>query len=196
MYSWQNSGWQSKLEPLTKVLYDYTKAGTEMQRVFQVLRWMRNTVHNEALDLMRDNGSYVVTMPGEIQDEVRGFLREGYPGWSTDEMGIRMLPPTGATATKWLPGVGRYSVTVRRTGAPVPEDPFEGMAVLDVRRFLNRIFPATVGALNEIMKFTPLDKVPGYAVHLENPSRVNLPWNFSDTTGHRLRMLYGVTELA
>ena len=46
------------------------------------------------------------------------------------------------------------------------------------------------------MQLTPLTQVPGYTPALEQPSRVNLPWTFSDTTGHRLRILYGITELA
>ncbi|MBP2325340.1 hypothetical protein JOF56_005725 [Kibdelosporangium banguiense] len=97
---------------------------------------------------------------------------------------------------KWLPGTGRYSVTVRRTGAPKPADPLAGQLVLDVRRFINKLFPAALTALNDIMQLTPLNRVPGYTATLENPSRVNLPWTHSDTTGHRLRILYGITELA
>ena len=95
-----------------------------------------------------------------------------------------------------LPGTGRYSVTVRRMGAPKPADPLAGQLVLDVRRFVNKLFPAVLTALDNIMRLTPLKQVPGYIAALEKPSRVNLPWKFSDSTGHRLRMLYGITELA
>jgi hypothetical protein len=38
--------------------------------------------------------------------------------------------------------------------------------------------------------------MPGYTAVLGKPSRVNLPWQLSDTTGHCLRMLYGITDLA
>jgi hypothetical protein len=38
--------------------------------------------------------------------------------------------------------------------------------------------------------------MPGYTAVLGKPSRINLPWQFSDTTGHRLRVLYGITDLA
>lgn len=34
--------WQSCLEGPAKELHDYTRAGTEMQRLFKVLRLMRN----------------------------------------------------------------------------------------------------------------------------------------------------------
>lgn len=188
--------WQSRLQSPAKALYDYTKSGSEMQRTFQVLRSLRNSVHNAALDIMRDEHAYMVTLPANTQQELRTFLREGHPGWTADTLGIRIQPPTGATAAKWLPGTGRYSVTVRRTGAPKPADPLAGQLVLDVRRFINKLFPSAVTALNDIMQLTPLKVVPGYTAALETPSRVNLPWQYSDTTGHRLRMIYGITELA
>lgn len=196
--AWQRlkSGeWQSKLQTHAKVLYDNTKDGSEMQRTFEVLRWLRNSVHNEALDLIRDDGAYMVTVPTDTQSKLRTFLRERYHGWTADTLGIRTQPPTGATAAKWLPGTGRYRVTVRRMGAPKPADPLAGQLVVDVRRFINKLFPAILTALNEIMQLTPLKHVPGYTATLESPSRVNLPWKFSDTTGHRLRMRYGITEL-
>jgi len=197
---WQNTsrrnrGWQTRLEPLAPELYDYTKAGTEMQRAFEVLRWLRNSVHNEALDLTTDDKEFYVTVETHTQDRLREFLREGHTGWSTTEMGIRVQPPGGATAGKWLPGTGRYSVTARRSGAPKPADPLEGILVLQVRKLINRIFPACLTALNEIMRLTPLTNVPGYHVALDDPPRVNLPWQFSDTTGHRLRYLYGLTDV-
>ncbi len=188
--------WQSRLQTPAKALYDHTKEGSETQRTFQVLRWLRNSVHNEALSLSRDDGLYVVTVPADTQSELRAFLRQSNPGWTADTLGIRAQPPIGATAAKWLTGTGRYSVTVHRAGAPKPADPLVGRLVLDVRRFINRLFPATLTALNDIMQLTPLEKVPGRTPALEKPSRVNLPWRFSDTTGHRLRMLYGITELA
>lgn len=196
---WQklkSDGWQSKLQDHAQELCDYTKGGSEMQRTFQVLRWLRNSIHNEALDLMRDDGAYVVIVPADTQSELRSFLRKEHHGWTADTLGIRAQPPTGATAAKWLPGTGRYSVTVRRAGASKPTDPFAGQLVLDIRRFINKLFPAALTALNDIMQLTPLQHVPGYTAALEKPSRVNLPWNFSDTTGHRLRILYGITELA
>jgi hypothetical protein len=197
--SWQklkSGDWQSKLQTHAKALYDHTKNGSEMQRTFQVLRWLRNSVHNEALDLMRDDGAYAVTVSTDTQSNLRSFLREGHHGWTADTLGVRAQPPTGATAAKWLPGTGRYSITVRRTGAPKPADPLAGQLVVDVRRFINKLFPATLTALNDIMQLTPLMQVPGYTAALEKPSRVNLPWQFSDTTGHRLRMLYGITDMA
>ncbi len=188
--------WQSGLLTSATALYDYTKDGGEMQRTFRVLRLLRNSVHNEALDLMRDDRAYLVTMPTSAQEKLRAFLREDHPGWTVDTLGVRVQPPAGATAAKWLPGTGRSSVTVRRAGAPKPTDPFAGQVVLDVRRFINKLFPAALAAIPNIMQLTPLTQVPGYTPALEQPSRVNLPWTFSDTTGHRLRILYGITELA
>jgi hypothetical protein len=64
-----------------------------------------------------------------------------------------------------------------------------------VPRLVNKPFPARLSNLNAIMRLTPLAQLPGYRTALDNPSRVNLPWRFSDTTGHRLRMLYSITEL-
>lgn len=193
---WQDQGWQSRLEGPASALHDYTKAGSEMQRTFEVLRLLRNSVHNEALDLIRDNGVYLVTLSDDLQDKLRRFLRSGYPGWTADILGIRVLPPGGATAAKWLAGTGRYSVTVRRAGAPKPTDPLMGQLTLDVRQFINKLFPAALTALNDIMRLTSLGTVPGYTPKLEAPSRVNLTWEYSDTTGHRLRLLYGLTEMA
>jgi hypothetical protein len=196
---WQKTksqGWQHKLKtPAAEALFNYTKHDSEMQRTSQVLRWLRNSVHNEALDLIRDDGAYMVKIPADTQGELRSFLQAGHLGWSADALGVRVQPPTGATATKWLSGTGHHSVTVRRAGAPKPADPLAGRLVLDVRRFVNKVFPATLAALDDIMQLTPLEKVPGYSIALEQPSRSNLPWWFSDTTGHRLRMLYGITEL-
>jgi hypothetical protein len=189
-------GWQARLQTRASALYDYTADGTEMQRAFEVLRWLRNSVHNEALDIMRDDRVFVVTLPADAQEVLRAFLRKGHAGWTIDTLGVRVQPPAGATAGKWLPGTGRYNVTLRRAGAPKPADPLEGQLVLDVRRFINKLFPAALTALNGIMLRTPLEQVPGYTEDLEKPSRVNLPWEFSDTTGHRLRMIYGITELA
>ena len=70
-------------------------------------------------------------------------------------LGIRAQPPTGATAAKWLPGTGRYSVTVRRAGAPKLTAPLAGQLILDIRHFINKLFPATLTALNDIMQLTP-----------------------------------------
>lgn len=202
---WQNTtvskdgkkdGWQTKLQASAKALYGYTEADSEMQRMFKLLRWLRNSVHNEGLGVMRDERVFVATLPADVQRCLKAFLEEGHSGWTVDSLGVRVQPPGGVTAAKWLPGTGRYSVTLRRAGAPRPEDPLEGQLVLDVRRFINKVFPAALTALNGIMQRTPLKRVPGYTQALEEPTRVNLPWEFSDTTGHRLRMIYGITELA
>jgi hypothetical protein len=192
----QNRGWQPNLEPVARDLFDHTKVGTEMQHAFRVLRDLRNSVHNEALDLTRADGTFYLTTETQTQGKLRDFLREGHPGWTTTTLGVKVQPPGGVTQGKWLPGVGRYSVTVRRTGAPRPADPLDGKLVLDVRRLVNKLFPACLTALDTIMKHLPLTTVPGYNANVHNPSRVNLPWQLSDTTGHRLRMLYGITELA
>jgi hypothetical protein len=53
-----------------------------------------------------------------------------------------------------------------------------------------------LSALDRIMLLTPLTPVPGYYHGLDKPARANHPWQFSDTTGYRLRLLYGLTELA
>jgi hypothetical protein len=185
---WQDGQWQSRLQTVAADLHDYTKPGREMQRTFQVLRWLRNSVHNEALDLTVDDGVHLIALPASIQNDLKDFLREGHPGWTASSLGLRAQPPGGATAAKWLPGTGRYSVTVRRTGAPLPLDPLDGQLVLDVRPFINKIFPATLTTLNRIMQLTPLTGVPGYCTAMEQPPRVHLPWRFSDTTGHRLSM--------
>lgn len=187
--------WQTRLEPLAKDLYEYTKDSSEMQRTFQVLRWLRNSVHNEALDLTSDDGAYYLTTATETQDKLRNFLRAGHHGWTTATLGAKVQPAGGATQGQWLPGTGRHSVTVRRTGAPRPADSLDGTLVIDVRALVDKLFPACLSDLNAIMRLTPLTRVPGYRPTLDNPSRVNLPWRFSDTTGHRLRMLYGITEL-
>lgn len=187
--------WQSCLEGPAKELHDYTRDGTEMQRLFKVLRLMRNSVHNDALGLRRDDGSYLVTIPCDTQENLRALLREGHAGWDRESSGIRVRPPGGVTASKWLPGTGRYSVTIRRTGAPPPADPLEGELVIDVQAFIGKVFPACLAALNQIMYLVPLGQVPGYTPVLDDPPRTGLPWRYSDTTGHRLRMLYGITEL-
>jgi hypothetical protein len=146
--------------------------------------------------MTRDDGAFYLTTETQTQDRLRDFLREGHPGWTTTTLGIKVLPPGGVTQGKWLPGVGRYSVTVRRAGAPRPTDPLDGTLVLDVRRLVDKLFPASLSALNTIMMHLPLTNVPDYNANVDNLSRVNLPWQFSETTGHRLRMLYGITELA
>lgn len=196
---WQYAGkgkWQSRLADPAKELHDYTRAETVMQQLFQVLRWLRNSVHYDALGLTHDEGTYLVTIPRDTEESIRALLRKGHPGWNKDTPGIRALPRGGATASRWLPGTGRRSVTVRRKGSPAPADPLAGQLAIDVRLFIGKIFPASLTALNEIMRLVPLGQIPGYTTALDNPPRVNLPWSFSDTTGHRLRMLYGITELA
>lgn len=124
-----------------------------MQRAFQILRWLRNSVHNEALDLTREKQRFYV---------LHGFLREAHAGWAAADLGIRIQPPGGATAAKWLPGTCRYSVTVRRTGAPRPADPLEGMLIFEVRQLVNKLFSACLSALDQIMLITPLTGAPGY----------------------------------
>jgi hypothetical protein len=194
-YSWQKKEWQRKLEVPAKELHDYTASGKEMHRTSEVLRWLRNSVHNEALGLTHDEGAYLVTMSTNTQHQLRTFIQKGHPGWGVGALGVRAISPTGATAAKWLPGTGRRTVTVGRTGATKAADPLDGRLTFDVRRFVNKLFPACLTAVNEIMRLVPLNAVPGYTSDLDKPSRVNLPWKFSDTTGHRLRMLYGITEL-
>lgn len=195
---WQNTqagGWQSRLEPVAKALFDQTKRETEVQHTFEVLRALRNSVHNEALDLTRADGSFYITIEPKTQDKLRGFLRKRHPGWTTANLGVKVLPSGGVTQGAWLPGVGRHSVTVRRTGASRPADPLDGTLVLDARSVVNKLFPASLIALNTIMKHLPLGNLPGHNANVENPTEANLPWQFSGTTAHRLRMLYGVTEL-
>lgn len=194
-YTDPRNGWQSRLQSPAPKLHDYTRSGTEMQRWFEVLRWMRNSVHYDALGLAHDDRAYLVTIPGDTQEKLRELLREGLAGWDRESLGICVRPPGGVTASQWLPGTGRASVTVRRTGAPLPADPLEGEVAIDVRAFIGKIFPACLTALNEIMLLTPLGQTPGYTQVLDDPPRVNLSWRYSDTSGHRLRMLYGITEL-
>lgn len=193
---WQTS-WQKKLEiPATK-LYTFTKDGSDMHKMFRVLRWLRNTVHYEALGLRHDSssGGYVVTMPDDAQREFRDILRAGSSGWDADALHIRIRSRSGATASKWLPGTGRYTVHVTRSSAPRDTDSLAGELAIDVRGFLNRVFPAVLEALNEIMTRTPLTKIPAYTPDLEAPVRTNLPWQFSDTTAHRLRLIFGVPQI-
>ncbi|MFI7026831.1 hypothetical protein ACIBMZ_29360 [Micromonospora sp. NPDC049900] len=195
---WQKTGnkeWQKKLEPVAKDLYDYTAPGTEMQHVFQVLRWLRNSVHNEALNLTRDNRQFYVTLDAHTQDALREFLHARHTRWTVADLGIRVQPPGGATAGKWLEGTGRASYTVRNANAPKLADPLDGQLVVDVRDFVNRVFPASLQCLDQIMRLTPMSRAPGCSAALDNPSRANLPWHYSDTTGHRLRFLYGITEI-
>jgi hypothetical protein len=195
---WQytaNGRWQSRLEAPARNLHAYTRAGKGMQQVFEVLRWLRNSVHHDALSLTRYNGAYLVTAPGDTQERMRELLRQDREGWHREALGIRVFPLTGVTAAKWLPGTGRYSVTVRRTAEPATTDPLAGQLAIDIRVFLGKIFPACLAALNEVMRLVPLGQISGYTTVLDDPPRVNLPWNYSDTTGHRLRMLYGITEL-
>lgn len=191
---WQYERWQSSLEPVAKSLFDQTKPGTEMQHTFQVLRDLRNSVHNEALDLIRVDGRLYVTVEPTTQDKLRGFLREGHPGWTTATLGVKVQPPCGVIQSKRLSGDGRVSITVRAP-APQPTDPLDGRLVLDVRQLVNKLFPASLSALNTIMKHMPLTNLPRHNTNADNPSRGNRHWRFSDTTAHRLRMLYGITEL-
>jgi hypothetical protein len=189
---WQKPQWHKKLRVQAAKVYAHTNTGTEMDTVFKVLRWLRNTVHHEALDLLRDSGTFLVTLPSDAQDNLRSLLLSGIPGWDQDSLGVRVQQRTGVTASKWLRGVGRYSVHVNRVGAPKNPDPLSGVLTIDARAFTNKIFPAALSVLNNIMSLTPLTAVAGYTKAIDNPSRVNLPWQFSDTTAHRLRLLYGL----
>ncbi|SDT11073.1 hypothetical protein [Actinoplanes derwentensis] len=109
----QNGEWQSSLEPVAKDLFDHTKPGSEMQHAFRVLRDLRNSVHNEAINLTRADGTFYLTTEPTTQGRLRSFLRESHPGWTTTTLGIKVQPPGGATQGRWVPGVGRYTVTVR-----------------------------------------------------------------------------------
>ena len=111
----------------------------------------------------------VLKRPSCFAKTVRGSDREA--------LGVRALPLTGVTAAKWLPGTGRYSVTVRRTADPGPIDPLAGQLAIDIRVFLGKIFPVCLAALNEIMRLVPLGRVPGYTTVLDDPPRVNLHWS-------------------
>lgn len=44
-----------------------------------------------------------------------------------------------------------------KADAPKPTDPLAGQLVVDVRRFINKLFPAALTALNDIMQLTPLE---------------------------------------
>jgi hypothetical protein len=48
--------------------------------------------------------------------------------------------PGPAAGDAARPGIGRYSVTIRRTGAPRPADLLGGTLVLDVRQLVNKLF--------------------------------------------------------
>lgn len=49
-----------------------------MQRLFEVLRLMRNSVHYDALGLVQDDGAYLVTFPRDAQESVRALLRASH----------------------------------------------------------------------------------------------------------------------
>src|SRR5260370_38267303 len=118
-----------------------------MQRTFRVLRLLRNSVHNEALDLMRDDRAYLVTMPTSAQEKLRAFLREDHPGWTVDTLGVRVQPPAGATAAKWLRGTGRPSVPIRPAAGPTPPAPSARHAVLAAPPSSTKPFPAALHAI-------------------------------------------------
>jgi hypothetical protein len=96
-------GWQAKLEPIAADLYEYTRDATPMQWAFQVLRWLRNSVHNEALNLTRDDRKFHVALETETQERLRGFLREANAGWG------RQI---------WGSGFSRSAAPRRRNGCP------------------------------------------------------------------------------
>lgn len=187
-YGWQKSSWRQGLETAAPELYAFTSPESDMQTMFKVVRWLRNTVHYEALDLTRDSqNGYLVTIPDDAQDRLREIVRSSSNNWNTKSLSIHVRERSGATASKWLPGVGRYTVHVTREGAPKDPDPLAGQLMIDIRGFLNKIVPSALESLNEIMARTPLRTIPGYTPGMESPARVNLPWQFSDTTAHRLR---------
>lgn len=154
---WQRSKWRKRLEVPARALHAHVDTGTEMDAVFKVLRWLRNTVHHEALDLTHDSGTFLVTLPSDAQDKLRDLFRSGVPGWDHGSLGVHVQPKAGVTTSKWLPGVGRYSVYVRRVGAPKNPDPMSGVLAIDGRAFTNKVFPAALSALNYIMSLTPVD---------------------------------------
>ena len=41
---------------------------------------------------------------------------------------------------------------------------------IDVRTFTGKVFPASLAALNEIRRLTPLEQVPAYSPALDMPS--------------------------
>src|SRR5262249_2967340 len=91
---------------------------------------------------------------------------------------------------------GRRSVTVRRASAPPAADPLDGELAIRRAGLHGQGRSRMPRRAQRDHAAGPLGQVPGYSPALDPPSRVNLPWNFSGTTGHRLRMLYGITELA
>jgi hypothetical protein len=167
---WQKGAWHAKLKTPAVALHDHTDTTADMATVFGILRWLRNTVHDEALDLIVESGRYLVTMPDGTEARLRELCRSGAMGWDQRSLGIHPLPVPGAVSSKWLPGVGRNTVRVMRSGAPSHPDPLSGELGLDVRTFLNRIFPAALAALDQVMALTPLTQIPGYATVWENPS--------------------------
>ncbi|MEU1969402.1 hypothetical protein ABZ541_29105 [Micromonospora sediminicola] len=68
-----------------------------------------------------------------------------------------------------------------------------GRTVLDAGRFVEQLVPAALGVLEGTMARTPLDRLPGFT---PTPSHLEQDWKFCDTTGHRLRLLYGLPEPA
>jgi hypothetical protein len=191
--AWQKDKWNKRLESLAPELYALIKPDSSMQVLFRILRWLRNTVHYEPLSLSRSSSDGdLITIPEDAQNALRGILRAGVDGFDTDSLHIHIRSRSGAVAGKWLAGTGRHTVRVTRVGAPPDPDPLSGELMIDIRGFLNRIFPASIDALDGIMNSTPLDKCPGHVAEVDNPKRLNLPWNFSETTAQRLRLLYGL----
>lgn len=66
-----------------------------MQHTFRILRDLRNSVHNEALNLTRADGAFYITTEPTTQGRLRDFLREGHTGWTSTTLGIKVQPPGG-----------------------------------------------------------------------------------------------------
>lgn len=66
-----------------------------------------------------------------------------------------------------------------------------GRVALNACKFVERLVPAALVALDGTMSHTPLDGLPA-----RTPTNPQQNWRFCDTTGHRLRLLYGVPDLS
>ena len=188
---WQNDHFIKQLETVAPPLSTLTKKGSLLHQRMDLVRRLRNSIHTQALSIRVDDKRAVLTLPEPVQHHLRATALSSDNPWTAHELGIHRILPGGATAHKWLDGVGRYTVTVRRSGAPRPTDPLDGELTLDPGQFLNWMFQDCISDLDQIMNLTPLAEVPGYRPQWENPPRGGLAWTFSDTTATRLRLLYG-----
>ncbi|MDW5329645.1 hypothetical protein [Plantactinospora sp. KLBMP9567] len=64
-----------------------------------------------------------------------------------------------------------------------------GRVALDPGTFVEKLVPAASTTLDGIMSHTPTDRLPAHS-----PPNAQHNWEFCDTTGHRLRLLYGIPE--